>query len=377
MTPQPTPHQTNIYNQMMAQQQVTFSDSNRNISDMSISSPQGTNLQTTSNNFSPQSNAITTGQNILNNQQQLQDMASKMISMLHPSQMNPTQFAQMHSHSLPINLNPQQQIGQQISSVGPISTSTQDIYKSQHGQPPYKIPSQSSGGFNPISRVKHSPPHVQSSLQQQQNSIKDMYRSNSLPLNSTVVQLQSMSKEDSFAMPRYQASKGQRGSSSQQQLQQQQQQQQQQQYQRGRSNSMIMRPANSEPVLTQNLNASSALLAQLLTTNHGLMGKNQLQPQQLQSTSVSNTPPLQTPQSSSSSSYLYSVINSPDSAIDQDLPLSPERTPNTSKFQPRESQRRAGHIHAEQKRRYNIKNGFDMLHSLIPQLQQNPNAKVR
>lgn len=38
--------------------------------------------------------------------------------------------------------------------------------------------------------------------------------------------------------------------------------------------------------------------------------------------------------------------------------------------------RRAGHIHAEQKRRYNIKNGFDMLHSLIPHLNQNPNAKL-
>ncbi|KAF5290929.1 hypothetical protein FQA39_LY14535 [Lamprigera yunnana] len=38
--------------------------------------------------------------------------------------------------------------------------------------------------------------------------------------------------------------------------------------------------------------------------------------------------------------------------------------------------RRVGHIHAEQKRRYNIKNGFDMLHSLIPHLNQNPNAKL-
>lgn len=38
--------------------------------------------------------------------------------------------------------------------------------------------------------------------------------------------------------------------------------------------------------------------------------------------------------------------------------------------------RRVGHIHAEQKRRYNIKNGFDMIHSLIPHLNQNPNAKV-
>ncbi|XP_049821899.1 MLX-interacting protein isoform X2 [Aethina tumida] len=38
--------------------------------------------------------------------------------------------------------------------------------------------------------------------------------------------------------------------------------------------------------------------------------------------------------------------------------------------------RRVGHIHAEQKRRYNIKNGFDMLHSLIPHLNQNPNSKL-
>nr|CAD7444969.1 unnamed protein product [Timema bartmani] len=38
--------------------------------------------------------------------------------------------------------------------------------------------------------------------------------------------------------------------------------------------------------------------------------------------------------------------------------------------------RRMGHINAEQKRRCNIKNGFDMLHSLIPQLNQNPNAKL-
>ncbi|KAJ9596440.1 hypothetical protein L9F63_012524 [Diploptera punctata] len=38
--------------------------------------------------------------------------------------------------------------------------------------------------------------------------------------------------------------------------------------------------------------------------------------------------------------------------------------------------RRTCHINAEQKRRCNIKNGFDMLHSLIPQLHQNPNAKL-
>uniref|UniRef100_A0A182T957 BHLH domain-containing protein n=1 Tax=Anopheles maculatus TaxID=74869 RepID=A0A182T957_9DIPT len=76
---------------------------------------------------------------------------------------------------------------------------------------------------------------------------------------------------------------------------------------------------------------------------------------------------------------------SPDSAHDTDGPMSPTGLGGSgsnstggagSKFPRSDSQRRTGHIHAEQKRRYNIKNGFDTLHSLIPQLQQNPNAKL-
>ncbi|KAK0170723.1 hypothetical protein PV328_008535 [Microctonus aethiopoides] len=59
-------------------------------------------------------------------------------------------------------------------------------------------------------------------------------------------------------------------------------------------------------------------------------------------------------------------------------PLSPSRIyikgePERGQYK---EQRRVGHIHAEQKRRYNIKNGFDTLHSLIPQLSQNPNTKL-
>ncbi|XP_043489443.1 MLX-interacting protein-like isoform X2 [Polistes fuscatus] len=59
-------------------------------------------------------------------------------------------------------------------------------------------------------------------------------------------------------------------------------------------------------------------------------------------------------------------------------PLSPPRNyiKGESERGQYKEQRRVGHIHAEQKRRYNIKNGFDMLHSLIPQLNQNPNAKL-
>lgn len=69
-----------------------------------------------------------------------------------------------------------------------------------------------------------------------------------------------------------------------------------------------------------------------------------------------------------------SQVSSPE-LIEHDMPSSPTRSGCSSRY-PRDSQRRVGHIHAEQKRRYNIKNGFDMLHSLIPQLQQNANAKL-
>jgi len=59
-------------------------------------------------------------------------------------------------------------------------------------------------------------------------------------------------------------------------------------------------------------------------------------------------------------------------------PLSPTRgyIKGESERGQYKEQRRVGHIHAEQKRRYNIKNGFDMLHSLIPQLSQNSNVKL-
>ncbi|XP_020299898.1 carbohydrate-responsive element-binding protein isoform X3 [Pseudomyrmex gracilis] len=59
-------------------------------------------------------------------------------------------------------------------------------------------------------------------------------------------------------------------------------------------------------------------------------------------------------------------------------PLSPTRgyIKGESERGQYKEQRRVGHIHAEQKRRYNIKNGFDMLHSLIPQLSQNSSAKL-
>lgn len=46
-------------------------------------------------------------------------------------------------------------------------------------------------------------------------------------------------------------------------------------------------------------------------------------------------------------------------------------SPPTSPGSPRRT-----HLHAEQKRRYNIKNGFDTLQALIPHLNVNPGAKI-
>nr|CAD7457015.1 unnamed protein product [Timema tahoe] len=60
----------------------------------------------------------------------------------------------------------------------------------------------------------------------------------------------------------------------------------------------------------------------------------------------------------------------------QDSDRAHYRSPKNINAAPPKEHRRMGHINAEQKRRCNIKNGFDMLHSLIPQLNQNPNAKL-
>ncbi|XP_066255325.1 MLX-interacting protein isoform X1 [Euwallacea similis] len=77
-----------------------------------------------------------------------------------------------------------------------------------------------------------------------------------------------------------------------------------------------------------------------------------------------------------SQSYL-STTNSPLDSPSQNLhsPTSSQGSIGSPGREGSNRDRRVGHIHAEQKRRCNIKNGFDMMHSLIPQLNQNPNAK--
>ncbi|XP_068629575.1 MLX-interacting protein isoform X2 [Battus philenor] len=58
--------------------------------------------------------------------------------------------------------------------------------------------------------------------------------------------------------------------------------------------------------------------------------------------------------------------------------LSPPTSPGSPRAgSPRETREaRRSHLHTEQKRRYNIKNGFDTLQTLIPHLNTNPAAKI-
>ncbi|KAJ8970870.1 hypothetical protein NQ314_000995 [Rhamnusium bicolor] len=73
----------------------------------------------------------------------------------------------------------------------------------------------------------------------------------------------------------------------------------------------------------------------------------------------------------------FSNSNSPDSKSQTiHSPTSSQGSIGSPNRETSHRDRRVGHIHAEQKRRYNIKNGFDMIHSLIPHLNQNPNAKL-
>lgn len=71
-----------------------------------------------------------------------------------------------------------------------------------------------------------------------------------------------------------------------------------------------------------------------------------------------------------------SPLNMENMSPPQPLSFKTDTDPRGGKITGRGEHRRVCHINAEQKRRCNIKNGFDMLHSLIPQLRQNPNTKT-
>lgn len=385
---------------MLAQQQETAQMYNNNtyntnlgdLTNIDHMSP----IQTTTNNFNASTGTMTSP-NVLNLSNNQMSYGNKMMMQQQSQQCS-------NLNQMPIEQQQQQQ---------PMGSS-HDSYKSpqspsyrynHHGNQPYKIPSQNSG-YNATSRIimrQQSPPHhgvstnpgKSMSFQQQQNiANKEMYRSNSLPINAN---LQLPSKDilsgDNFVVPKYTQAKEKRRSSA--------------ISLRGQLPMPPLQSATSEPAL----NVNNSALAQLLTNPASLLAASKAHsvsssampsavPQQpiransfTSASLVQNSilmaanaisgqqkiQPQQQPSSSTSISGIYTPTLSPDSAFQDshDVPShSPERILSLGKYQPRESQRRAGHIHAEQKRRYNIKNGFDMLHSLIPQLQNNPNAKV-
>lgn len=385
---------------MLAQQQEaaqlfnsTFGGNLADLTNINHMSP----IQTTTNNFNASTGTVPT-QNVLNlSNNQLPLYNNKMMMQQQQQSMNQMPHEQQ----------------QHDTYKSPQSPGYRYHHGGQHGNQPYKIPSQNTGysATNRIMMRQQSPPHLGGSAGpgksmsfQQQNAsavaMKEQYRSNSLPINANI-QLPSkdVMSGDIFAMPKYpQAAKKERRCSAVQLRQ-----------------GPLMPPlqsANSEPAL----NVNTSALAQLLTNSSSLLSSSKahsvsssamsvpVPPQPVRANSFTSSslvqnsilmaansigmqnkiqPQQQQPSSSTSATSgpgLYtSPTLSPDSAFHDTHDLSshsPERCLSSNKFQPRENQRRAGHIHAEQKRRYNIKNGFDMLHSLIPQLQQNPNAKV-
>ncbi|XP_015594018.1 MLX-interacting protein isoform X2 [Cephus cinctus] len=131
------------------------------------------------------------------------------------------------------------------------------------------------------------------------------------------------------------------------------------------------------PVAVQPMQATSSMQTQQQTIPQATGG----QPALLNANNQSHLPqgspgsPKENSNAHSPQALNLSPLHSPMSI---GSPLSPSRgyvkgEPERGQYK---EQRRVGHIHAEQKRRYNIKNGFDMLHSLIPQLNQNPNTKL-
>ncbi|CAH2990758.1 unnamed protein product [Chilo suppressalis] len=118
----------------------------------------------------------------------------------------------------------------------------------------------------------------------------------------------------------------------------------------------------SEPSLPQ----ASVMLAQLLSAQHS---KSSYKLNSSTEEGLLGTDPTRSPIRKGQPSPIGSDVMSPHQS------LSPPTSPGSPRAgSPREPRRT--HLHAEQKRRYNIKNGFDTLQALIPHLNANPAAKI-
>ncbi|CAG9783682.1 unnamed protein product [Diatraea saccharalis] len=118
----------------------------------------------------------------------------------------------------------------------------------------------------------------------------------------------------------------------------------------------------SEPSLPQ----ASVMLAQLLSAQHS---KSSYKLNSNTEDGLLGTDPTRSPIRKGQPSPIPSDVMSPHQS------LSPPTSPGSPRAgSPREPRRT--HLHAEQKRRYNIKNGFDTLQALIPHHNTNPAAKI-
>ncbi|KAL1428428.1 hypothetical protein MTO96_002805 [Rhipicephalus appendiculatus] len=160
-------------------------------------------------------------------------------------------------------------------------------------------------------------------------------------------------------------------------------------------------PSNSvSPPLQQ-----SAVLTQLLTSSNGFSWEAQATAAQPQTFVIS---PVTLSQISSTNSLQRNLIVGSASIMSSSMPIIPSKQLNPTvpvvgsqakptdvpagsvssspakPFRPKSDEerfqykehRRVCHINAEQKRRFNIKNGFESLRHLLPSLSQNPDSKV-
>ncbi|XP_032572304.1 uncharacterized protein LOC6618269 isoform X2 [Drosophila sechellia] len=461
---QPTMHQTNLYQQMLAEQQKNQQQQHVLVSSFQASQQQQLPQQQP---FSAQATNAFNNQSFISNyadnyqhQQQLnvkaEPLHADVLSLLNDNAYNSIgfkpypQFKKSASTGTFLNVPRQtqqqpsylQQEPPQMQQSLPVGMANQQLLQLTRQQQVSNTQQQQHQ--TTVACLLQQQQHQQQNHQQQQlqtavssatwvspNTIlpKEIYRSNSLPLNVSLNKLpdgRQLHHEQPFAVPKYHS----KGKS------------------RVRSNSMHQQHTSvvsaagagssslsahscSNLLVTQQMQQATSdpmlnsTLAQLLTSNSRLQtavanssSSNSSSVSAIATTNSNNAPPVHyanvtsplsvpvpthqhSPKKSASlpmaiNSALHSppigskihgfglatanmgsnsLSLSPESPFheSQDSPLSPT---TSLKFQPRDTQRRAGHIHAEQKRRYNIKNGFDTLHALIPQLQQNPNAKL-
>lgn len=409
----PTQHQTNIYNQMLAQQnrnqqiqqmqqqqqQTQLTNAMSGINDTSFIN--STNYMGTQNVQTPiqasTSSSYVSALNLTSNSNfnvPANQMSSNIMNMISNAAQQPQMQAQQTQSA---SVKPGSNLLSLLAMKNPTTSSESDVsqldsYKMSSGSPTgaYKTYSMQqpmkSGSFQQTSQrnvamATSTSAHQMNPLVGDRNQLnvaaidKEMFRSKSLPMNSSL-QLPVM-RDESFAVPKYQASKASSNRI------------------RARSNSMVLKQQHHTTQSLQSATSEPMLktLQQLLTSTStgGSSSVSNLQQSDVLQNAIVVSPNeinLSQTQPKSHQKPLNQFQSQYSSQFAQ--PLSPDNkftgspggsgTPGPSSLSPGSSgesmQRRVGHIHAEQKRRYNIKNGFDMLHTLIPQLQQNPNAKL-